>query len=213
MSEPLHISAGLLKYFPGLSELQLRQFGQLPGLYKSWNERINVISRKDIDQLFIRHILHSLSIAKVITFKDETKVIDIGTGGGFPGIPLAIFFPAVDFLLVDSTGKKITVVSEIANELKLENVTALKQRAEELDAETDFVLSRAVAPVGELIHWSRPLIQKGGYNDLKNGWLFLKGGDLSSEIKDAKVNAKEFEISSFFDEDFFMTKKVVYIKA
>ena len=201
----------LLKYFPNLTAQQTDSFSQLEELYRYWNERINLISRLDIDNLFIHHILHSLSIAKAITFKNDTRIIDIGTGGGFPGIPLAIFFPKVDFLLVDSIGKKINVVKEIVSALKLENVTAVKSRAEEVDATCDFVVSRAVASISDLYNWTKHLVKPGGINAMKNGWLFLKGGDLEAEIQAVNLPVIEFDISAFFKEDFFMTKKIVYV--
>lgn len=198
-------------YFPNLSELQKKQFAQLGGLYSEWNEKINVISRKDMDHFYTHHVLHSLSIAKYITFSANTEILDIGTGGGFPGIPLAILFPECNFHLVDSIGKKITVVREVAKALELENVEAEKNRAEELDIKVDFVLSRAVAPMKELMGWTRKLIMPGGYNTLKNGWLLLKGGDLTQEIKESGSLAREFELKTMFSEEFFETKKLVYV--
>jgi 16S rRNA (guanine527-N7)-methyltransferase len=201
------------KYFPEISEIQHDNFLKLDELYRYWNERINVISRKDIEHLYVHHVLHSLSIAKLITFKPGTRVIDVGTGGGFPGIPLAIFFPDVEFLLVDSIGKKITVVQEIATALKLENVTAVKCRAEEVDTDCDFVVSRAVASISELYHWTRHLVQPGGVNTMRNGWFFLKGGDLKAEIQEVRKKANTFDISNFFKEEYFETKKVVYLSA
>ena len=211
VDSPYKDMSPLLKYFPNLTAKQTDNFSQLEELYRYWNERINVISRKDIDHLFIHHILHSLSLAKAITFNSGTRIIDIGTGGGFPGIPLAIFFPQVDFLLVDSIGKKINVVNEIASTLKLENVTAVKSRAEELDATCDFVVSRAVASISDLYNWTKHLVKPGGSNAMKNGWLFLKGGDLESEIKAVNLPVIEIGISTFFKEDFFMSKKIVYV--
>ncbi len=206
------IAAGLLlKYFPGLSAKQVEEFGRLKELYSSWNEKINVISRKDIEHLFLHHVLHSLSIAKIVSFVPGTQIIDVGTGGGFPGIPLAILFPESEFLLVDSVGKKITVVNEVANALGLSNVTAIKSRAEDVDTTCDFVVSRAVASINDLCNWTKHLIKPGGKNALRNGWLFLKGGDLKSEIREANREAMTFDISRFFDEDFFMTKQVVFI--
>ncbi len=199
----------LLKYFPNLNSNQLNNFSKLEELYRYWNERINVISRKDIDHLFVHHILHSLSIAKIISFKDGTRIIDIGTGGGFPGIPLAIFFPHVDYLLVDSIGKKITVVKEIASALKLENVTAVKSRAEDVDATCDFVVSRAVASISDMYKWTKHLVNPGGINTMKNGWIFLKGGDLEKEIIEVNQPVIEIDISTFFKEEFFETKKIV----
>lgn len=201
----------LLEYFPGLTNDQILQFSRMKELYNSWNEKINVVSRKDIDQLFVRHILHSLSIAKLISFVPGTRIIDVGTGGGFPGIPLAVFFPEVEFLLVDSIGKKINVVNEIALELKLNNVKALKSRVEELDGDFDFVLSRAVATISELFFWTKHLVTTGGNNVLKNGWIFLKGGDLADEIKSIRRPVSVFEIRNYFKEHFFETKKIVYV--
>lgn len=201
----------LLKYFSGLSENQRRQFALLPGLYSDWNEKINLISRKDIEHLFIHHVLHSLSIAKVVNFIKGTKIVDVGTGGGFPGIPLAILFPEVKFILVDSIGKKINVVKEIAYALQLENVTALKSRAEDIEESFDFVISRAVASINSTCNWTFRLIRPGGRNSIKNGWLFLKGGDLSGEIKESQSQVVIFEIANFFEEDFFLEKRIVYL--
>jgi 16S rRNA (guanine527-N7)-methyltransferase len=201
----------ILKYFPRLTEEKKKQFEMLDGLYREWNEKINVISRKDVDSLYTHHILHSLAIAKYVNFSANTEILDIGTGGGFPGIPLAILYPECNFLLVDSTGKKITVVNEIVKALKLENVEAEKNRAEELDVKVDFIVSRAVAPIREMLGWTRKLIMPGGYNTLKNGWLLLKGGDLTEEIKESGVRAQEFSLSDHFEEEFFVTKKLVYI--
>lgn len=201
------------KYFPTLSEDQNQKIDQMKDVYEYWNQRINVVSRKDIEQIYLHHVLHSLAIAKLITFKPGTKVLDIGTGGGFPGIPLAILFPEVQFHLVDSIGKKITVVEEVSKSLGLTNVVAEKSRAEDLDMKVDFVLSRAVAQVRDQVQWTSKLIQKGGTNDLQNGWILLKGGDLKDEIRDSGKSADIIEISNWFQEDFFMTKKIVYITA
>lgn len=201
------------KYFPNLSEDQNQKIDQMKDVYEYWNQRINVVSRKDIEQIYLNHVLHSLAIAKLITFKPGTKVLDIGTGGGFPGIPLAILFPEVQFHLVDSIGKKITVVEEVSKSLGLTNVVAEKNRAEDLNVKVDFVLSRAVAQVRELVQWTTKLIQKGGTNDFQNGWILLKGGDLKDEIRDSGKSADVIEISNWFTEDFFMTKKIVYITA
>ncbi len=201
----------LSKYFPDLSDKQLKQFFQLDELYRFWNEKINVISRKDIDQLYLHHVLHSLSIAKVISFKEGTKIIDVGTGGGFPGIPLAIMFPTAKFLLIDSIGKKINVVKEISASLGLNNLDAVKSRAEEIDVQCDFVVSRAVATIDDLVKWTKHMIKPGGKNVLKNGWLLLKGGDLEDELKAYKESAVVFNVSEYFEEDFFETKKVVYL--
>lgn len=203
----------IVKYFPNLSSKQVDQFNALKDLYASWNEKINVVSRKDIDQIYLHHVLHSLAIAKLITFKPGTTVLDIGTGGGFPGIPLAIFFPDVHFHLVDSIGKKITVVQEVAKSLALKNVVAEKARAEELNVKVDFVVSRAVAPIRELVQWSSKLIKRGGSNDLQNGWILLKGGDLAAEVKESGKSADIIDIPNWFSEDFFLTKKLVYLTA
>ncbi len=200
------------KYFPGLSSDQISKFEKLGELYKEWNQKINVISRKDIDLLYERHILHSLAIAKVIQFKPQTTVLDIGTGGGFPGIPLAIFFPDTDFLLVDSIGKKIKVVEEVSSGAGLLNVKARQARAEQIPEKFDFVVSRAVTTLDEIGKWAKGKYLKGGFNDLDNGLLYLKGGDLTEELK----NIKSFQItdiSKFFEEEFFDTKKVVYVPA
>jgi len=197
------------RYFPGLSEKQLKQFEDLLPLYKEWNEKINVISRKDIDQLYERHVLHSLGIAKVISFPDGSSVVDAGTGGGFPGIPLAIFFPAVKFHLVDSIGKKIKVVNEIAASLELKNVTAQHERAEKISGKFDYAVSRAVAPLSEMMQWLRPLVKKGK----GNGFLFLKGGDLKAEINQSKEKVKVFDLKDFFKEEYFEEKRVLYVSA
>jgi 16S rRNA (guanine527-N7)-methyltransferase len=200
------------KYFPSLTNGQSQQFAALQSLYADWNSKINVISRKDIDNLYVNHILHSLGIAKVISFKSGTSVLDVGTGGGFPGIPLAILFPEAQFHLVDSIGKKITVVTEVAKVLRLENVEATKGRAEELkNKRYDFVVSRAVATSKELFTWTSHLVKKGGFNDLPNGMLFLKGGDLEKETSEIKIRVNIFELNHFFEEEYFETKKVVYL--
>lgn len=201
------------KYFPNLSEDQNQKIDQMKDVYEYWNQRINVVSRKDIEQIYLHHVLHSLAIAKLISFQPGTKVLDIGTGGGFPGIPLAILFPDVQFHLVDSIGKKITVVEEVSKSLGLTNVVAEKNRAEDLNVKVDFVLSRAVAQVRDQVQWTSKLIQKGGTNDLQNGWILLKGGDLKDEVRDSGKSADIIEISNWFTEDFFMTKKIVYITA
>ncbi len=201
------------EHFPNLTPKQSLQFAQLKDLYEYWNERVNVISRQDIKKIYLHHVLHSLAIAKLISFKPGTSVLDVGTGGGFPGIPLAILFPEVRFYLVDSIGKKITVVNEVVKGIGLTNVSAEKNRAEDLNLNVDFVVSRAVAPVKDIIHWTTKLIKKGGNNDLQNGWILLKGGDLTQEIKDSGRSADEFEISNWFTDEFFETKKIVYITA
>lgn len=201
----------IFSYFPHLTEQQKKQFTQLEGMYKEWNEKINVISRKDIDELYVRHVLHSLGIAKVIRFKPGTKILDVGTGGGFPGIPLAIMFPESSFHLVDSIGKKITVVREIAAALGLKNVKAEQTRAEELKAKYDFVVSRAVTDINVFVPWVRKNIIPKGIHGLPNGFLFLKGGDLTEELKAFKKEVVIDELKTFFKEDFFETKKVVYL--
>ena len=205
----------ILKYFTDFTEEQLVQFRQLEGLYKEWNEKINVISRKDINALYEKHVLHSLAIAVLCTFDNGAEVIDIGTGGGFPGIPLAIFFPKVRFLLVDSIGKKIKVVEEVAAAIGLKNVTALHGRVEEIKDRTfDFAVSRAVAPLGDLWTWINPVIRHGQKSDeFPNGLICLKGGDLSGEIKDSglKKIAQAWSVNNIFPEPAFEEKYVVYV--
>lgn len=200
------------KYFPNLCASQLHQFRQLGQLYKEWNHRINVISRKDIDELYERHVLHSLAIARVIRFKAGTKILDVGTGGGFPGIPLAIFFPEAQFHLVDSIGKKIKVVNEVAAALKLTNVTAEQKRAEELKHQYDFIVSRAVTTLPVFLNWIKGKIRKESFNELPNGVLYLKGGDINEEINGIEKRVKIFQLSEYFKEDFFETKKVAYVR-
>jgi len=201
----------ILDYFPDLSPNQIEQFSNLKHLYSEWNSKINVISRKDLDNLYVNHVLHSLGIAKVIQFKKRTRVLDVGTGGGFPGIPLAIFFPEVHFHLVDSIGKKITVVNEVSKALQLKNVTAEKNRVEELDEKFDFVVTRAVASLVEVYHWVKPLIKREVTNTMHNGIFFLKGGELKEEIQELNKKVLTFELKNFFKEEFFETKKVVYV--
>jgi len=198
-------------YFSELTEKQVEQFEKLLPLYNEWNEKINVISRKDIDQLYERHVLHSLGIAKVIAFASGTRVLDAGTGGGFPGIPLAIFFPESKFHLVDSIGKKIKVVNEIASALQLNNVTAEQARVEDLHEKFDFAVSRAVAPLDEMIKWLKPLIAKEQRNSVPNGMFFLKGGDLTEEISKTGKRIKVYEMNDFFKEEFFIEKKILYL--
>ncbi|MDB5274377.1 MAG: gidB [Chitinophagaceae bacterium] len=198
-------------YFPGLSERQLSQFAQLDALYKNWNEQINVISRKDIDLLYERHILHSLGIAKVMSFKPGSKIMDIGTGGGFPGIPLAILFPESTFLLIDSIGKKIKVVQEVADAIGLTNLTAVHGRAEEVDEKFHFIVSRAVTRLKPFYDWTKNKYSAEQFNDLKNGILYLKGGDLDEEIAELNKPVQLFNLSDFFTEEFFETKKVLYV--
>ena len=200
----------ILKYFPNLTDDQIQKFKELEVLYKEWNSRINVISRKDIDDLYLKHVLHSLSIAKFISFKKNTSILDVGTGGGFPGIPLAIIFPDCDFLLVDSINKKINVVKEISNTLKLTNVSYNAIRVEKLKTKHDFIVSRAVTRMNKFRNLVKGLISNKNDNKIKNGIIYLKGGDLTEEmmnIKHQKVN-----ISDYFDEEFFETKKIVYLE-
>ncbi|WP_372765848.1 16S rRNA (guanine(527)-N(7))-methyltransferase RsmG [Lutibacter sp.] len=200
----------ILKYFPELSENQISQFSKLEELYAFWNAQINVISRKDIEELHVRHVLHSLGIAKVQPFKSGAQILDVGTGGGFPGIPLAILFPEARFHLVDSIGKKIKVVKEVAASLELKNVKAEAIRAEEVKGEFDFIVSRAVTNMDEFVKWTRNKIAKKHQHELKNGILYLKGGDLTEELQNFP-NAKLFDLTNFFEDDFFETKKVVHI--
>ena len=200
----------ILKYFPDLLEKQIKQFSQLQDLYNEWNSHINVISRKDMENLYLKHVLHSLAIAKVISFADGTKVLDVGTGGGFPGIPLAILFPNVEFLLVDSIGKKIKVVNEVANSIDLKNLRAEHKRAEQVTGQFDFVVSRAVTRMKVFQQWVIKSISTKQKNILFNGILYLKGGDLTEELKGIK-NVELYNIPDFFEEEFFETKKVVYI--
>ena len=198
------------KYFNDLTIEQLSQFAKLELLYKDWNSKINVISRKDINELYLRHVLHSLSIAKLISFKDDTCILDVGTGGGFPGIPLAILFPNCKFHLVDSIQKKITVVNNVVKELDLKNVKTSCSRVEAISEKYDFVVSRAVTNMKDFVSWIKFKINKNSFNDFKNGVLYLKGGDLEDELKSFK-NVKTFELSEIFNEDFFIQKKVVYL--
>lgn len=201
----------IYKYFPSLSDQQKGQFEQLYTLYSDWNTKINIVSRKDIDQLYIRHVLHSLSIAKFIQFEDGTKILDIGTGGGLPGIPLAILFPEAQFHLVDSVGKKIKVVEEVSNAIKLQNVTSEHQRAEKVKGQFDFVTSRAVARTKLLYQWTHQKIHSKNSNPFENGFILLKGGDLQDEMKEFGRPYMQKEISDFFKEDFFETKKIIYV--
>ena len=200
----------LLRYFENLSDKQKEQFSRLEDLYKIWNLQINVVSRKDIDKLYLHHVLHSLGIAKVQTFKPNAKILDVGTGGGFPGIPLAILFPESDFYLVDSIGKKIKVVREVVQELGLENVKAEHIRAEKVKGEFDFIVSRAVTNMDDFVKWTRKKIAKKQKHELKNGILYLKGGDLTKELQNFP-KATIYNLSDYFTEDFFETKKVVHI--
>ncbi len=198
------------KYFKDLSPLQIQQFSQLQELYKDWNLKINVVSRKDIDELYVRHVLHSLGIAKIIEFKSGSKVMDVETGGGFPGIPLAILFPETQFHLVDSIGKKIKVVNEVAQGLGLQNVKTTHGRVEDVKDTYDFIVSRAVAQMETFVRWTRGRIAKKQQHELKNGILYLKGGDLTEELK-KYTSAKIYDLSRYFEEDFYDTKKVVHL--
>ncbi len=199
------------KYFPQLSEVQVNQFKQLYPVYQEWNAKINVISRKDFDELYIRHVLHSLGIAKYISFKQDAEILDVGTGGGFPGIPLAILFPETKFHLVDSIGKKITVVNQVAEAIGLSNVTAEKVRAEQIDHQYDFVVSRAVTRLNPFYQWVKGKFKKQSVHELKNGILYLKGGDLTEELQESKLRYKLHNLSDHFTEPFFETKKVLYV--
>ncbi|MBB1575022.1 MAG: 16S rRNA (guanine(527)-N(7))-methyltransferase RsmG [Flavobacteriaceae bacterium] len=199
----------ILKYFPEITDEQKQQFEKLEQLYTEWNEKINVISRKDMDGLYEKHILHSLGIAKVMPFADGTKVLDVGTGGGFPGIPLAILFPEVSFTLIDSIGKKIKVVEAVSEGLGLKNVTAVHGRAEKLKEKFHFVVSRAVTQMPEFLRWLKGKFEKEQFNEKHNGVLYLKGGDLAEEL--AGLRCEIFQLKNYFEEEFFDTKKVVYL--
>lgn len=200
----------LLKYFTNLTESQIAQFAILQDLYEDWNLKINVVSRKDIDELYLRHVLHSLGIAKVMSFKPGANVMDVGTGGGFPGIPLAILFPETNFHLVDSIGKKIKVVDEVVAGLGLTNVKTTHGRVEEVKENYDFIVSRAVAQMETFVRWTKNKIAKKQQHDLKNGILYLKGGDLTEELQ-KYTSATIYNLDTFFEEDFFETKKVVHL--
>lgn len=201
----------ILTYFPDLTEKQIEQFDRLEELYQEWNAKINVISRKDMDQFYIHHVLHSLGIAKVMSFQPGTKILDIGTGGGFPGIPLAILFPDTHFHLVDSIGKKITVVKEVAKALKLGNVEAQQARAESMVRKYDFVISRAVTRMINFYPWVKGKIKREDFNEFQNGILYLKGGDVDEEMEELDKSYVTYHLSEYFKEDFFETKKVVYM--
>ncbi len=199
------------KYFPQIGQEQLEQFEQLTPLYKEWNEKINVISRKDIDNLMLHHVLHSLAIAKFITFKDGTEILDVGTGGGFPGIPLAILFPNCQFTLIDSIGKKIKVVQGVAESLGLKNVKAVHGRAEDIDQDFEFIVSRAVTRLTPFYYWVKKKVSPNHFHTLRNGLLCLKGGDLEEELSEFGKKYKLHELHEVFDEEFFETKKLVYV--
>ena len=200
----------ILKYFPELTEVQISQFQQLEALYHDWNSKINVISRKDIDQLYLKHVLHSLAIAKIQKFEPGTYVLDVGTGGGFPGIPLAILFPETRFYLIDVILKKINVVKAVAESLELKNVKAEQMRAENVKGDFDFIVSRAVTNMPYFVNWIKDKIKKQQKHELKNGILYLKGGDLKEELA-GFPNATQYTISDFFEGEFFETKKVVHL--
>lgn len=200
----------ILKYFPDLSEIQLKQFEALEDLYKDWNAKINVVSRKDIDELYLRHVLHSLGIAKVIQFANDSSILDVGTGGGFPGVPLAILFPNCNFHLVDSINKKLKVIDSICETIELKNVKTTHSRVEAIDETYDFIVSRAVTAMPEFTKWVKGKIAKKQQNQLKNGILYLKGGDLTEELK-KYTTVEAYMLSDYFDEDFFETKKVIYL--
>jgi len=198
------------KYFPALTESQIQQFNRLGELYQDWNKKINVVSRKDIDELYLRHVLHSLGIAKVQSFREGSEILDVGTGGGFPGIPLAILFPEVRFTLVDAIGKKIRVVDEVVEGLDLKNVSTHHARVEDLAGQYDFIVSRAVAAMPTFVHWTKGKVKKSSEHERRNGILYLKGGDLTEEL--ASYNSVEvYSLSDYFEEAFFETKKVVYL--
>jgi len=198
-------------YFPNLTDLQKQQFNALDDCYKEWNSQINVISRKDIDSLYLKHVLHSLAIAKYAEFQPGERILDVGTGGGFPGIPLAILFPETNFVLVDSIGKKIKVVSEVANAIGLKNVEAIHTRAEAVEGKFNFIVSRAVTQLKDFYPWVKNKIKKESINSLPNGILYLKGGDLAQEIKDSGLKPELIAISDYFSEDFFDTKYILHI--
>lgn len=200
----------IFNYFTTLTDAQKEQFMALEALYQDWNQKINVVSRKDIDELYLRHVLHSLGIAKIQQFNEGAEILDVGTGGGFPGIPLAILFPKTQFTLVDAIGKKIKVVQEVIDGLALENIKAYHTRVEDLPGQFDFIVSRAVAAMPTFVHWTKGKIKKDSSHERKNGILYLKGGDLTEELKEYR-NAQIFDLPEHFEEDFFDTKKVVYL--
>ncbi len=201
----------IFKYFPGLNEVARNKMMLLGGLYQDWNAKVNLISRNDIAFLYERHVLHSLAIAKFINFKDGTRIMDIGTGGGFPGIPLAILFPEVQFIMVDSIGKKIKVVEDVISRLDLKNATAINERAEKIDQKVDYVVSRATAPLSDLYKWSRSKINSVQKNAIPNGIICLKGGDLQEEVKPFLGRTEVVLLSDYFKEDYFITKKLLFL--
>ena len=201
----------LVTHFPGLSLRQMEQFERLGALYREWNERINVISRKDMEELYTHHVLHSLSIGRFISFKPATRILDAGTGGGFPGVPLAILFPEASFILADSIGKKIRVVQAICGEIGLDNVRVVSARVESIRESFDFVVARAVTTLPVLYRWVKPLISREGFNDISNGLICLKGGELEPELKPFREQAQVVSVSSFFEEPYFEEKKIIFI--
>ena len=201
----------ILKYFPKLTERQREQYAALLPLYEDWNAKINVISRKDMGNFYEHHVLHSLAIAKVMQFKTMADVLDVGTGGGFPGIPLAIMFPDANFYLIDSVGKKIKVVQDVVRQLELKNVRAEQIRAEQVEGDFDFIVSRAVTTLSEFAGWVKGKVSDSHYHQLRNGILYLKGGDLTDELAPFRKKVRTWDISDFFEEEFFETKKVVYL--
>ena len=201
----------IIKYFSELTERQREQFAALLPLYEDWNAKINVISRKDMDNFYEHHVLHSLAIAKVQPFKTMSDILDVGTGGGFPGIPLAIMFPHANFYLIDSIGKKIKVVQNVAESLQLKNVRAEQIRAEQVEGDYDFIVSRAVTDLSQFTGWVRGKVSDSHYHALRNGILYLKGGDLAEELAPFKKKVRTWDISDFYEEEFFQTKKVIYL--
>jgi len=201
----------IFQYFPDLNSFQKKQIEMLFPLYKEWNDKVNLISRKDFDNLYERHILHSLAIAKFINFKKDTTILDVGTGGGFPGIPLAILFPHVKFHLVDSIGKKIAVVQDVITRLELKNTTCEQIRCEQLTQKYDFIVSRAVTSFSEFVNFTKDLINQRPSNSIKNGIIYLKGGDITEEITAFKKKVSVIEISNYFENEFFATKKIIYL--
>lgn len=200
----------ILKYFPNLTKKQIEQFGQLETLYKDWNSKINVISRKDIDELYVKHVLHSLGIAKVVNFRPGSSILDVGTGGGFPGVPLAILYPEVNFYLIDIIAKKIKVVNAVAEGLGLESLKAEQMRAANVNDRFDFIVSRAVTNMTDFVGWVRKKVKKDSNHDVRNGILYLKGGDLTEELA-LFTAAQQINLSDYFHEAFYETKKVVYL--